>query len=76
MVVHRTALWILMSASSLMAVAYTLQAAWAAGRGRPLRWRLERYGDAVLTGVGIGLGVAFLVLVAAAVVVRVAPWYR
>jgi hypothetical protein len=67
MVVHDQAVWILMSACSLGAVAYSLMANLRAASPEPRRHRVGRCISAMLDGVGLGLAITFLFLSAAAV---------
>jgi hypothetical protein len=71
MVVHDQAVWILMAACSLTAVAYTLRARLHAASPEPRRARVGRCLSAVLDGVGLGLAVTFLFLAAAALLARI-----
>jgi hypothetical protein len=73
MVVHRTALWIVLVACSMAGGLYGFASELRAPRPAPARSRFERYLFGTLTGVGIGMGVATLTLFAAAIIVRLEP---
>jgi peptidoglycan biosynthesis protein MviN/MurJ (putative lipid II flippase) len=73
MVVHRTALWVLLTAGSIVGALCSVLAERRAARPDRSRPAVERYVFGALTGVGIGMGVATLLLLAAAVLVRLEP---
>jgi len=73
MVVHRTALWLLLAACSIVGGLYALLAEHRASGRDFSRQAIERYIVGVLTGVGAGMGVATLLLLAAAIIVRLSP---
>jgi hypothetical protein len=72
MVLHRTALWVVMAACLTVAVLVHVKlrhARQAGNRHHP--WFLAKAAtDGLLTGLGLGLSAAFLILLAASVVVR------
>jgi len=73
MVVHRTALWVLLIACSIAGGLYALVSEVRAARPDRARPGIERYLFGTLTGVGIGMGVATLVFFAAALIIRLEP---
>jgi hypothetical protein len=70
MIVHRTALWILLVACSVAGGLWAFMLELRTARSNSARPRIERYMFGILTGVGIGMGVAALVFFAAAIIVR------
>jgi len=73
MVVHLTALWILLVLCSVAGGLYALLSELRASRKDGARSSAERYVFGTLTGVGLGMGVATLVLLAATITVRLEP---
>jgi hypothetical protein len=70
MVVHQTALWVLLIVCSVAGAAYELASASREARADRPHLPLGRYVSSTLTGVGIGMAVASLVLIAVALIVR------
>jgi len=73
MIVHRTALWILLVLCSVAGGLYALASELRAPRSDGARSRVERYLFGTLTGVGMGMSVAALLFLAAAIIVRLEP---
>jgi hypothetical protein len=73
MIVHRTALWILLVLCSVAGGLCALASELRATRSDGARSRVERYMFGTLTGVGMGMSVAALVFLAAAIIVRLEP---
>jgi hypothetical protein len=71
MVLHRTALWVVMAACFTVAVLVHVKLRHARQAGNRHPWFLAKAAtDGLLTGLGLGLSAAFLILLAASVVVR------
>jgi hypothetical protein len=73
MIVHRTALWVLLLACSVAGALYALVSELRGPRPDRAQHWIGRCLSGTLTGVGIGMGVATLVLFAAAIIVRLEP---
>jgi len=69
MAVQRTALWILMGACSLVAVAISIRRKRSAGCPESAVRRVGGYLSAIMDGLGIGLSAALLILLASALTV-------
>jgi hypothetical protein len=73
MILHRTALWVLLVACSVAGGLYALVSEARTARSDGASPRIERYVFGALTGVGVGMCVATVVLFAAAIIVRLEP---
>ena len=71
MAVQRTALWILMGACSLVAVAVSVGRERSAERPASTVRRVGRYLGAIMDGLGVGLSAALLILLASALTVSI-----
>jgi hypothetical protein len=81
-VVHRTALWVLIVACSMLGVVYAVVTGlrreyYATHRSwHEAPWRaLKHCADAALTGMGLGLAAATVIFVVAAVVALITPFH-